>query len=41
MTLRGEPIFENNIITEHEEMFTNQGIKIKALIAKRDLRDAP
>ena len=24
-----------NIKTEHEEMFTNQGIKIKALIAKR------
>ncbi len=26
---------EENIITEHEEMFTKQGIKIKALIAKR------
>ena len=25
---------EENIITEHEEMFTKQGIKIKALIAK-------
>lgn len=27
-------IFEDNIITEHEEMFSNEGIKIKALIAK-------
>lgn len=26
---------ENNIITEHETMFSNEGIKIKALIAKR------
>ncbi|MBO5479310.1 MAG: tRNA (guanosine(46)-N7)-methyltransferase TrmB [Clostridia bacterium] len=26
---------ENNIITEHETMFSNQGIKIKALIAKK------
>lgn len=26
---------ENNIITEHETMFSSQGIKIKALIAKR------
>lgn len=26
---------EENITTEHEEMFTKQGIKIKALIAKR------
>ena len=26
---------ENNIITEHETMFSNQGIKIKSLIAKR------
>lgn len=25
---------DNNIITEHEEMFSKQGIKIKALIAK-------
>ena len=33
--LHNENIFETNIITEHEEMFTNQGIKIKALIAKR------
>ena len=29
-----EPIFENNIETEHEKMFSEQGIKIKALIAK-------
>lgn len=27
-------IFEQNIITEHENMFSNQGIKIKACIAK-------
>ena len=33
--LHQEPIFENNIETEHEKMFTEQGIKIKALIAKR------
>lgn len=26
---------ENNIITEHETMFSNEGIKIKALIVKR------
>ncbi len=32
--LHTEPIFENNIETEHEKMFTEQGIKIKALIAK-------
>ena len=32
--LHSEPIFENNIITEHEEMFSKEGIKIKALIAK-------
>ncbi|MCF0126104.1 MAG: tRNA (guanosine(46)-N7)-methyltransferase TrmB [Clostridia bacterium] len=31
--LHQEPIFEKNIKTEHEEMFSNQGIKIKALIA--------
>ena len=30
-----EPIWENNIITEHEKMFSDQGIKIKALIAKK------
>lgn len=28
-----ENIFEENIITEHEEMFSSEGIKIKALIA--------
>ncbi len=32
--LHNKPIFENNIETEHEKMFSNQGIKIKALIAK-------
>ena len=32
--LHNEPIFEKNIETEHEKMFTEQGIKIKALIAK-------
>lgn len=30
--LHHEPIFEKNIETEHEKMFTEQGIKIKALI---------
>ena len=34
--LHNEPIFEKNIETEHEKMFSEQGIKIKALIAKRD-----
>ena len=29
------PIWDNNIITEHEKMFSEQGIKIKALIAKK------
>lgn len=33
--LHSENIFETNIITEHEKMFTNDGIKIKALIAKK------
>ncbi len=33
--LHSESIFETNIITEHEKMFTEQGIKIKALIARR------
>ena len=33
--LHKEPIFENNIETEHERMFSEQGIKIKALIAKK------
>lgn len=32
--LHNEPIFEENIITEHEKMFSEEGIKIKALIAK-------
>ena len=27
-------IFKNNIMTEHEKMFSEEGIKIKALIAK-------
>lgn len=34
--LHQEPIFEHNIETEHEKMFSEQGIKIKALIAKRN-----
>ncbi len=29
--LHNEPIFEENIVTEHEKMFTEEGIKIKAL----------
>lgn len=32
--LHTEPIFERNIETEHEKMFSSEGIKIKALIAK-------
>ena len=32
--LHEEPIFEKNIETEHEKMFSEQEIKIKALIAK-------
>ena len=32
--LHNEPIFEKNIETEHEKMFSEQGIKIKALIAQ-------
>ena len=32
--LHAQPIWENNIETEHEKMFSQQGIKIKALIAK-------
>ncbi len=32
--LHQEPIFESNIETEHEKMFSEQGIKIKALVAK-------
>lgn len=33
--LESEAYFWNNIQTEHEKMFTEQGIKIKALIAKK------
>ena len=33
-----EPIFEKNIETEHEKMFSEQGIKIKALIARKKAR---
>ena len=33
--LHSEPIWENNIETEHEKMFSEQGLKIKALIAKK------
>ena len=32
--LHSESIFEKNIETEHEKMFSEQGIKIKALIAR-------
>ena len=32
--LHNQPIFEKNIETEHEKMFSEQGIKIKALIAR-------
>ena len=32
--LHAEPIWENNIETEHEKMFEEQGITTKALIAK-------
>lgn len=32
--LHSEPIWENNIETEHEKMFEEQGIKTKAIIAK-------
>ena len=32
--LHDNPIWENNIETEHEKMFSEKGIKIKALIAK-------
>ena len=35
--LHAEPIWDNNIETEHEKMFSEQGIKIKALIATRIL----
>ena len=32
--LHNQPIFKKNIETEHEKMFSEQGIKIKALIAR-------
>jgi tRNA (guanine-N7-)-methyltransferase len=32
--LKNEPIWDNNIETEHEKMFQEQGIPTKALIAK-------
>lgn len=32
--LHNQNIFEENIVTEHEKMFSEDGIKIKALIAK-------
>lgn len=32
--LHADPIWDDNIETEHEKMFCEQGIKIKALIAK-------
>lgn len=35
--LHTEPIFEKNIETEHEKMFSEQGIKIKALIARKNV----
>lgn len=35
--LHKEPIFKENIITEHEKMFSEQGICIKALIAKKQI----
>lgn len=34
--LHTDAIWENNIETEHEKMFSEQGIKIKALIARFD-----
>ena len=38
--LHNDDIFDgNNIITEHEKMFSEQGIKIKALIAKLNLNE--
>lgn len=32
--LHEQPIFKENIVTEHEKMFSEAGIKIKALIAR-------
>ena len=37
--LHKKQIFENNIETEHEKMFSEQGIKIKALIARRSVEN--
>ena len=37
--LHSEPDFWYNIETEHEKMFSEQGIKIKALIAKFTIGD--
>ena len=34
LDLHNNPIWENNIETEHEKMFKEQGITTKALIAK-------
>ena len=34
--LANEPDFWDNIETEHEKMFKEQGIKIKALIAEKE-----
>ena len=39
--LHSEPNFWYNIETEHERMFSDQGIKIKALIAKFIKKDRP
>ena len=33
--LHSNPIWENNIVTEHEKMFSEEGINIKALIARK------
>lgn len=35
--LHNEAIFEDNIVTEHEKMFSEEGKKIKALIAKMEI----
>ena len=35
--LHNESRFVDNIVTEHEKMFSDQGIKIKALIAKMEI----
>ena len=35
--LHNETIFEDNIVTEHEKMFSDEGIKIKALKAKMEI----